>query len=122
MSCENEKVISEKPFKRCPRCNNETIKNGLFYCIKCQSWYEEIDFLPKNVKYNEDCKLCYYLVETKFKKNNQILFYCNSLKTQRIMEKLRDFRKCKCFLLNKELTLKTLFPKKKINMNFSYES
>ena len=85
--------------KECPVCKTEISLYGLYWCNICKKWYEEIDFLNPDEEYDEDCKKCYYLAKTKFKKNNQFLHYCNSLDSlrenpNRRTEKIRDFRKC----------------------------
>ena len=84
-----------KEKKICPVCKSPIFLIGLYWCNKCKKWYEEIDFLDTSKEeIDEDCKKCVYLTKTKFKKNNMPLFYCNCSKSERTMEKLRDFRKC----------------------------
>lgn len=82
--------------KRCPICNKDLIFRALYWCSKCMRWFEEIDFLDLSInETNDGCKICEYLSQTDYKKNDLPLFYCNNLKTDRLMEKIRDFRKCK---------------------------
>lgn len=88
--------------KYCLKCGNQLIKSGMFWCNSCKLWFEEIDFLSpeEKEKLNEDCKKCTSLAKTEFKKNNLTVFVCNSFKSTRIMEKIKDFRKCKAFQPN----------------------
>ena len=95
MNCETTHPISRND-QICPICKSNLIFSGLFWCDKCKKWFEEIDFLdiPKE-SLNIDCKTkCIFLKETEFKKNGQTLYYCNNPKTDRIMEKINDFRGC----------------------------
>jgi len=85
----------EKKF--CPICNNELATICIYWCYKCKKWFEDIDFLDPEIKFDEDCKKCSWLAETGFEKNNLTMFVCNSLKSKRKMEKIRDFRRCKEF-------------------------
>ena len=82
--------------QECPICKRILILSGLFWCYKCKKWFEDVDFLDISKEdHNIDCKLkCIFLKETEFKKNSQTLYYCNSMETDRLMEKLIDFRKC----------------------------
>lgn len=79
---------------KCPKCGQPLQRVGMYYCTSCDFWFEEIDFLPQDVEYDEDCKKCSYLAETPFKKNNKTVYVCNKLGAPRIMEKMRDFRGC----------------------------
>ncbi|KKN00227.1 hypothetical protein LCGC14_1139990 [marine sediment metagenome] len=81
----------------CPICNRKLSNIGIYFCNKCNKWFEDIDFLEPGTKIDEDCKKCAWLTETDFKKNDQTLFYCNNLKTNRQMEKINDFRRCNYF-------------------------
>jgi len=92
--------------KKCPTCNVILNYNtNLYWCYNCKKWLEEIDFLTEaeREKCDSDCRLCSWLVETAFKKNDQTIYYCNNMKTDRAMEKMNDFRKCS------EISYKELF-------------
>lgn len=102
-----ERVMETKnnKFGICPSCKTHSIiGKGLYYCPNCLHWFEDIDFLSKEEqeKADKECLECVELVKTEFKKNNLPLYYCNSMKTDRKMEKIRDFRKCK-FIKRKEV-------------------
>ena len=81
----------------CPMCKKQLTNLGIYFCNKCNKWFETIDFLEFKNQINKDCKKCTYLTKTDFKKNNQTLYYCNNLKTNKEMEKINDFRKCNYF-------------------------
>lgn len=84
--------------KLCPICNKDlTIPADLYWCYNCKKWFEDIDFLDSEIEIDEDCKKCEWLTETAFKRNNLTVFYCNNMKSERKMEKIRDFRKCSEF-------------------------
>ena len=93
----NEMEIECEKIKLCPLCNRELIERCMYWCFNCKKWFEDIDFLDLEVKIDEDCKKCEWLVETEFKKNDLTLFYCNNTKADRKVEKIRDFRKCNEF-------------------------
>lgn len=99
---EKVKERKNKKIELCPICNNNLMEIILYWCFNCEKWFEDIDLLDSGEEINEDCKKCEWLTETTFKKNNLTLFYCNSLKTNRRMEKIRDFRRCKEFNEYKE--------------------
>ena len=94
MSCEQTDNL-KKNGKVCPICSSEVVLISIYWCGKCGRWLEEIDFLDlSKEEIDEECKKCDYLAETNYKKNDMTIFYCNSFGTERLMEKLRDFRKC----------------------------
>ena len=91
----NEKNMNEMEIKLCPVCSQNLLNStGGYWCFNCEKWFEDIDFLDSEVKIDEDCKKCKWLVETAFKRDDLTVFYCNNMKTDRRMEKTRDFRKC----------------------------
>ena len=95
---EEPKEKRKRTEKHCPTCNSIVTYIGMYYCRECKKYYEDIDFLDlSEEEIDEDCKKCFYLKGTEFKKNDQQLFVCNCLKSDRIMEKINDFRKCICF-------------------------
>lgn len=84
-------------FKECPLCKSHSIiYRELYYCLNCLHWFEDIDFLSKEEQEKADkgCLECKKLAKTKFRKNNIPLYYCNSLKSNSKVEKIKDFRKC----------------------------
>ena len=91
----------KEEIKICPLCKNHLIIGmGYYHCQKCSHWFEDIDFLSKEEqeKADKECLECTWLVKTEFKKNDMPLYYCNCLdasKIKNMVEKMRDFRKCK---------------------------